>query len=451
MRHSHLIKPLLNEDYPMIAYGRGVFLYDVEGNKYLDGSSGAVTCLIGHGVQEIIETMHEQAKKVSFVYRSQFTNEPAEKLAETLSNWTNGQFPWTFFVNSGSEATETAMKIAIQYWQEVGKPTKTHIISRYMSYHGITMGSLSLSGHTERRFRFSSLLEANPAVSPPYCYRCPFDKTYPDCQLMCANELERVIKRTGSDHIAAFIAEPIVGAAGGVIIPPKGYYQRIREICDRHEILFIADEVMTGIGRTGKNFALEHWLVQPDMIATGKGLGAGYTPIAATLVSPKVMFPILKGSGSIMSGHTYSANPQSAAISLAVLDYIEKHQLIQQVKEKSQFLEQELLKLKGYHPMIGDIRGLGLFFGIEFVSDQLNKIPFRKELNITSLIVKKAQKKGLLVYPSQTGIEGDCGDAVIIAPPLTIEEEEMKELVTIFDKTLSEIERELQIAEIIPS
>lgn len=451
MTHSHLIKPLLNEEYPMIAYGRGVYLFDMNGKKYLDGSSGAVTCTIGHGVKEVIDTMTEQAKKVSFVYRSQFTNEPAEKLAEKLCEWTNGHFPWTFFVNSGSEATETAMKIAIQYWQEVGKPTKTHIISRFMSYHGITMGSLSLSGHAERRFRFTSLLEANPAVSPPYCYRCPFDKTYPDCQLMCATELERVIKRIGKDHIAAFIAEPVVGAAGGVIIPPKGYYQKIREICDRYEILFIADEVMTGIGRTGKRFALEHWFVQPDLIATGKGLGAGYTPIAATLVSPKVMFPILKGSGSIMSGHTYSANPQSAAVALSVLNYIEKNQVLDNAKKMTKLLDHGLQLLKGKHPMIGEVRGLGLFYGIEFVCDPLYKIPFRKELNLTALIVKKAQNKGLLVYPSQTGIEGDSGDAVIIAPPLTIKEEEVHELLQIFDDTLTDIERELQIAEIIPS
>jgi len=435
----------------MISHGSGVYLYDEEGKKYLDGSSGAVTCVIGHGVKEIIDAMQEQAKKISFVYRSQFTNEPAESLAKKLNDWTNGNFPWTFFVNSGSEATETAMKIAIQYWQEVGKPTKTHVISRWMSYHGITMGSLSLSGHTERRFRFTSLLEANPAVSPPYCYRCPFDKTYPDCQLFCADELEKVIKRIGKDHIAAFIAEPIVGAAGGVIVPPKGYYQRIREICDRNEILFIADEVMTGIGRSGKRFAIEHWLVQPDIIATGKGLGAGYTPIGATMVSQKIMFPIINGSGSIMSGHTYSANPQSAAIALAVLEYIEKNKLIESIDKKSQYLFSKLLKLKNIHPIIGDIRGLGLFFGIEFVTDTINKIPFRKEINVTSLIVKKAQQNGLLIYPSQAGIEGDSGDAVIVAPPLTINEKEMDELIDKLDQTLAEIEGDLQILEIIPS
>ncbi|WP_243385889.1 aspartate aminotransferase family protein [Bacillus kexueae] len=451
MTHSHLIKPLLNVDYPIVSYGRGIYLYDVEGKQYLDGSSGAVTCIIGHGVKEIIDTMKKQAEKVSFVYRSQFTNEPAEKLAEKLNDWTNGHFPWTFFVNSGSEATETAMKIAIQYWQEVGKPTKTHVISRFMSYHGITMGSLSLSGHTERRFRFAPLLEANPAVSPPYCYRCPFDKQYPDCQYMCATELERVVKRIGKDHIAAFIAEPIVGAAGGVIIPPKGYYQKIREICDRHEILFIADEVMTGIGRTGKRFALEHWLVQPDIIATGKGLGAGYTPIAATLVNAKVMFPIITGSGFIMSGHTYSANPQSTAIALSVLEYIEKHELLSNVKKVGPTLEKGLYNLKNKHTMIGDVRGIGLFYGIEFVSDSLYKIPFRKELNLTSLIVKRAQEKGLLIYPSQTGIEGDCGDAIIISPPLTINEKEIDQLLERLDDTLSDIERELQIVEIIPS
>jgi adenosylmethionine-8-amino-7-oxononanoate aminotransferase len=317
---------MMNDFYPTATHGEGIYLYDHTGKKYVDGSSGAVTASIGHGVPEIIEAMHEQAKKVSFVYRSQFTSEPAEVLAQKLNNLVNAaEDYWSFFVNSGSEATETAMKIAIQHWQEQGVFRKQKIISRWVSYHGITLGALSMSGHVKRRERFVPLLENYPSVSAPYCYRCPFNQTFPDCQLFCANDLETAIQRIGAEHIAAFIAEPIVGAAGGVIVPPVGYYQQISNICNRHNILFIADEVMTGIGRTGKMFGMDHWGVKPDIIALGKGMSAGYTAIAAALVSDKVMKPILQGSGSIMSGHTYSANPQSAAIALAVLNYIEKH------------------------------------------------------------------------------------------------------------------------------
>ena len=345
MKREHLIKPVLDHHYPTIQYGKGVFLYDDQGKAYIDASSGAVTAGIGHGVQEIIDAMLEQASKVSFVYRSQFTSEPAEQLAKKLSDLAPGNDYWAFFVNSGSEATETAMKIAIQHWQEKGRLGKNKVISRRMSYHGITMGALSMSGHVLRRRRFIPLLEDFPVVAPPYCYRCPLSKTYPSCKLACADDLETAIKRIGAEHIAAFIAEPIIGAAGGAIVPPEGYYKKIKEICERNEILFIADEVMTGIARTGAMFGMQHFDVEPDLMALGKGMSAGYTPMAAALVKDHVMEPILKGSKSIMSGHTYSANPQSAAVSLAVLAYIEKHQLVEAAESKGSYLLAQLRQM----------------------------------------------------------------------------------------------------------
>ena len=329
---------MLNEDYPMIEYGKGVYLYDVEGKKYLDASSGAVTANIGHGVREISDAMKKQADKVSFVYRSQFTSEPAERLAQKLAALVGGHLSWSFFVNSGSEATETAMKVAIQYWQEKGIQTKNKILSRWVSYHGITLGALSMSGHTGRRARFVPLLEDFPAIHPPYCYRCPYNQTAPECGYLCAQELETAINRIGAEHIAAFIAEPIVGASGGAITPPKDYYKKIKQICERHDILFIADEVMTGFGRTGTMLACEHWNVIPDIVALGKGMGAGYTPIAATLVGDHVMEPIRKGSKMVMSGHTLSANPLSCATSLAVIDYLERQNLFAAVAKKSSYL-----------------------------------------------------------------------------------------------------------------
>lgn len=292
VENSFLIKPMLDEKYPTIDHGKGVYLVDDDGKKYLDAASGAVTANIGHGVEEIIEAMQVQAKKVSFVYRSQFTSEPAEKLAKKIAEWTPGELNWSFFVNSGSEATETAMKMAIQYWQEKGIQSKTKVLSRWVSYHGITMGALSMSGHPGRRARFVPLLEDLPAINPPYCYRCPYKLEAPSCGYLCAQELETAIKRIGADKIAAFIAEPIIGAAGGAIAPPKDYFKIIKEICDHNEILFIADEVMTGFGRTGTMLACEQWGVVPDIIALGKGMGAGYAPIAAAVASEKVMEPI---------------------------------------------------------------------------------------------------------------------------------------------------------------
>lgn len=442
MKRSFLIKPMLDDDYPTAKYGKGIYIYDENDKQYLDGSSGAVTAGIGHAVPEIIEAMHAQAQKISFVYRSQFTTEEAERLAEKLSHIEfikDGEY-CSFFVNSGSEATETAMKIAIQYWQEQGKPTKNKVISRWTSYHGITMGALSLSGHSERRKRFVSLLDDLPTIHAPYCYRCPFAESFPGCQLKCASELEGAIQRLGADQIAAFIAEPIIGAAGAVIVPPEGYYERIKEICERYEILFIADEVMTGIGRTGKMLAMEHWDVKPDIIALGKGMSAGYTPIAATLVSEEVMKPIRQGSKVIMSGHTYSANPQSAAVALAVLDYIERHHLVEEAAENGAYLLNELQKLAKNYPIIGDVRGKGLMAGVEFVSNFFSKYPFSKNVNLTYRIVATARDKGLLIYPASAGIEGGDGDAVIISPPLTIKKHEIDQLIHIFRDTIEEVQ-----------
>lgn len=442
---SYLIKPFLDQAYPLVRFGKGIYLYDADGKEYIDGSSGAVTASIGHGVPEIAEAMKKQADKVSFVYRSQFTSEPAERLAQKLKDWAPGDVNWSFFVNSGSEATETALKVALQYWQEKGKPSKIKIISRWMSYHGITLGALSMSGHTGRRERFSSLLEDFPSVDPPYCYRCPFEKTYPDCQLMCASQLEKVILREGADHIAAFIAEPVIGASGAAIVPPAGYYEKIREICDKYDILFIADEVMCGIGRTGKAFAIDHWGVVPDMITAGKGLTGGYTPLAVTLISDKVMQPVLEGSKLIMSGHTYSANPQAAATGVAVLSYMEKHNLTERSRLMGDVLLNELAVLEQKHPIIGNVRGIGLLAGVEFVSNIFNKLPFASEISVSKLIIQSCMKKGLLVYPASAGIEGAGGDAVLIAPPLTITEEEIKKLIHKFEAALKDVQTDLQL------
>jgi adenosylmethionine-8-amino-7-oxononanoate aminotransferase len=387
--------------------------------------------------------MKAQAEKVSFVYRSQFTTEAAEKLAKKMKELSPGDLNWSFFVNSGSEATETAMKIAIQYWQEKGQYKKTKIISRWMSYHGITMGALSMSGHLFRRERFELTLQKYPAVSAPYYYRDANGKTIEQCDEAYAMEFEKEILRIGEDSIAAFIAEPIVGAAGGALTPSETYFQKMKAICDKYNILFIADEVMTGAGRTGKMFAMEHFRVVPDIMAAGKGLSAGYTPIAATVVSDKVMEPILTGSNAIMSGHTFSANPQSAAVALAVLNYMDKNNLVENAAEKGMYLKEKMGKISAVSEIIGDVRGKGLLLGIEFVRNKMTKQPFPKEMDLVNKVVSANFAEGLLVYPANAGKRGIDGDAVIIAPPMTITYEEVDDLVYRFKRSLEEVEKRL--------
>jgi adenosylmethionine-8-amino-7-oxononanoate aminotransferase len=443
MVHSFLIKPMFGDIYPVIDYGKGIYLFDMDGKRYLDASSGAVTANIGHGVTEIIEAMNEQAKKVSFVYRSQFTSIAAEKLADKMANMLPGDLNWCFFVNSGSEATETAMKMAIQYWQEKGVQTKTKVLSRWVSYHGITLGALSMSGHPGRRARFVPLLEDFPVINPPYCYRCPYNLKEDNCGYLCAHELETAIKRIGADQIAAFIAEPVIGAAGGAIAPPKDYYKVIKNICENNDILFIADEVMTGCGRTGTMLACEQWGISPDIVALGKGMGAGYAPIAAAIASEKVIEPILAGTKVVMSGHTLSANPQACAAALAVLEYLDKNNIIQEVEGKGNYLLKQLEKLKQRYPFIGDVRGKGLLLGIEFVQDVVSKNPFPRNAQITQSIVALAKEKGLLIYPAGAGIDGINGDSIIISPPLTISNNEMEELIHLLKATFEDFSNQL--------
>jgi adenosylmethionine-8-amino-7-oxononanoate aminotransferase len=329
-------------------------------------------------------------------------------------------------VNSGTEATETAMKIAIQHFQEKGMKGKQKIISRWMSYHGITVGALSMSGHPLRRQRFVSLLEDYPTLSPPYCFRCPVHLSYPTCKIACATQLEAAIENIGPEQIAAFIAEPIIGAAGAAITPPLEYYKIIKDMCEYYNILFIADEVMTGMGRTGKWFAMEHWDVTPDIMTLGKGLTAGYTPMAAVMVSDAVMEPIVQGSKSIMSGHTFSANPLSAAVSLAVVEYIEKHGLVEAAAKKGRYLQEKLRALQQQFACIADVRGKGLLFGLEL------HVP-------NSSLIAAAMQHGLLLYPAVAGRNGKSETAVLIAPPLTISDSELDEMLMLLQISLQEV------------
>lgn len=442
--NTHVFNRNLQKYYPVVERGEGIYLIDRNGKKYIDGSGGAAVVGIGHGVKEITEAMVRQAEKVSFAHSSQFTSQPAIDLAEKLVLLAPLGLTRVYFLSGGSEAVETAIKMARQYQVERGKPEKYKVISRWTSYHGNTLGALALSGHTGRRHFYLPLLQHTPHIQPAYCYRCPFGLKPENCGLECASDLEKTILYEGPDSVSAFIAEPIVGATAGVLVPRDGYFQKIREICDRYDILFISDEVMTGMGRTGKNFGIDHWGVTPDMIVAGKGLSSGYTPIAAVIVKEEIYRKIKEGTGAFVHGHTYSQNPLSCAIAGAVIDYLLKHDLISRAAQMGEYFLSALKTLRR-HNIVGDVRGRGLFAGIEFVRDQNTKQPFPPQKKLNALIGQRAFAKGLITYPGGGGADGLRGDHLLLAPPFIITHEEMDQIVDILDQTINEVSKEINL------
>ncbi len=432
------------KSYPVMVRGQGVYLYDASGREYLDAVGGISVVNVGHGVPEIIAAMREQAEKVAFVHGGSFANQAAGALCEELAAWAPPGMGKIVLLSGGSEATETAMKLARQYHLERGRPRKYRIVSRWTSYHGNTIGALSMSGRTAWRRDFTPYLLNFPKVQPPYCYRCPYLASHPACGVACADELERVITLEGADDIAAFIAEPVIGTSAAGVTPPPEYYPRIREICDRNDILFIADEVITGIGRTGKNFGIQHWGVVPDMITTAKALSSGYVPLAAVILHDRVYGAIAQGSGQMTQGFTYSGHPLSASVGLAVLKYLKAHQLVAQAGRIGAVLLRRLEELKRF-PIVGDARGTGLILGLEFVADQASKRPFPPELGVTRRIVEATLAEGVMVVPGMSGmIDGRAGDHIQISPPYIFSEEHVERLVRALSVAIEKVMREMR-------
>jgi adenosylmethionine-8-amino-7-oxononanoate aminotransferase len=439
---DHVFYRHSRKSYPTAVRGQGIYIYDSTGKRYIDGSAGAAVVGIGHGVKEITEAMVRQAEKISFAHGSQFTSEASIELASKLIRLAPEGMTRVYFLSGGSEAVETAIKLARQYQIERGKPEKYKVISRWTSYHGNTLGALAFSGHTRRRRLYLPLMLHTPHIAPAYCYRCPFSLQPQTCSLECAADLEKTLLYEGPDSVSAFLAEPMVGATAGALIPREGYYQKIREICDRYDVLFISDEVMTGMGRTGKNFGIDHWKVKPDMIAAAKGLSSGYTPMGAVIVKEEIHRVIQEGSGAFVHGHTYSQNPLSAAIGCAVVDYLLKHDLISRSAETGKYFHRALKSLER-HSFVGDVRGKGLFGGIEFVKDKKTKEPFDPKLRLNGLIANRAFEKGLITYPGGGGADGIRGDHLLLAPPFIITEEQIDDLVGILDQTFTEVGKEI--------
>jgi len=431
------------KSYPVIVRGKGPYLYDREGREYLDAVGGISVVNIGHGVEEVIAAMRAQAERVAFVHGGAFANEPAMALAEELARWAPAGMDKVLLLSGGSEATETAMKLAFQYHLERGKAGKYRIISRWTSYHGNTIGSLSMSGRTAWRRLFAPQLLHFPKIHPPYCYRCPYGQSYPSCKIACAEDLERTITFEGPESIAAFIAEPVIGTSAAGVTPPPEYYPRVREICDKHDVLFIADEVITGVGRTGRNFGIEHWGVVPDIITTAKGLSSGYAPLAAVILHEKVYGAIVKGSGQTTQGFTFSGHPLCCTVGLAVLKYLKEHQLVENAARIGKFMLERLTSLKRF-PIVGDVRGLGMLQGVEFVADQATKRPFPAEVGVTRRIVEGALAEGVMIVPGMSGmIDGALGDHIQISPPFVFTEANVEQLVGAVEKAIQKVMREL--------
>jgi adenosylmethionine-8-amino-7-oxononanoate aminotransferase len=425
-RSTPLFSRNLRKGYPVAVKGEGCWIVDAEGKRYLDASGQAAVVSIGHGVQEIGRAMAEQSGRIAFAHTTQFHSEPAEKLAARLLAIAPGKFRdagRVYFTSGGSEATETAIKLARQYFLECGQPSRYRVLSRRQSYHGSTLGAMSVSGNVARRRPYAPLIAEWGHVAPCFCYHCPFDKTFPECNLACADDLDAFLRTNDVSTVAAFLFEPVVGATLGAAAAVDGYTARIAEICRKHGILLIADEVMTGMGRTGKPFASEHWGLEPDMILTGKGIASGYAPLGAVLVAPRLVEAFEKGSAAFMHGFTYQAHPVATAAGNAVFDYLESHKLFARVTPAGETLRRALVTLES-HANVGQIRGSGLLLGVEFVKRRETREPFRKEAGIADKIKQAALEKNVLLYPGQGCVDGVAGDHVLLAPPFIIKPEE---------------------------
>ena len=416
------------KSFPTAIRGEGSWIVASDGQKYLDASGQAAVVSIGHGVQSVADAMAAQASQIAFAHTTQFHSASAEELAARLlalapPNFANGR---VYFTSGGSEATETAIKLVRQFHLESGAPQKFRVVSRRQSYHGSTLGAMSVSGNVARRAPYQPLLHDWGHIAPCFCYRCPFGKTFPTCNIACADDLESFFVANDAASVSAFIFEPVVGATLGAAAPPDGYIQRIAEICRNRGVVFIADEIMTGMGRTGKPFAVNHWSVEPDLILVGKGVASGYAPLGAVLISERVVAAFTKGSGAFQHGFTYQAHPVSTAAGNAVLDILEEQTLFARVASAAKTLRESLAPLV-VHPNVGEIRGLGLLLGIEFVKNKSTREPFPKEQNIAEKIRHAMLQKNVLAYPTQGCVDGSHGDHILLAPPfiLTFEESQL--------------------------
>ncbi|MCV6597626.1 MAG: aspartate aminotransferase family protein [Mangrovicoccus sp.] len=426
---SHIFARNSRHIPPQISHGDGAYLYDRDGKAYLDGSGGAAVSCLGHSDAAVAQAIREQLGQVAFAHTGFFTSQPAEDLAERLVHLAPEGIDQVYLVSGGSEAVESALKLARQYYVELGQPQRRHVIARRQSYHGNTLGALAVGGNAWRRAQFDPMLIETHHVAPCYAYRDQrADETPQAYGLRLAAELEAKIHELGPETVMGFIAEPVVGATAGALAPVPGYFKALREICDRHGILLILDEVMCGMGRTGTLFACEQDQVRPDILAVAKGLGAGYQPVGAMLCSAQIHDTIAAGSGFFQHGHTYNGHPIAAAAANAVLSRLSDDGLVTRAADIGAKLRAALEDQFGQHPHIGDIRGRGMFLGLELVADRGSKTPFPSETNLAPRLKAAAFEAGLICYPMGGTIDGKQGAHVLLAPPFILSEAQIGEL-----------------------
>ncbi|GGA66924.1 aspartate aminotransferase family protein [Nitratireductor aestuarii] len=415
---------------PVAAAARGIEIFDAQGRSYIDASGGAAVSCLGHGHPAVLEAMRAQMETIAYAHTGFFTTDIAEKLAEMLVEDAPKGLEHVYLVSGGSEAVEAALKMARQYFVEIGQPQRRHIIARRQSYHGNTLGALATGGNEWRREQFRPLLVETHHIDPCFAYRFQQEgESDEDYAARAANALEEKLLELGPETVLAFVAETVVGATAGAVPPVADYFRRIREICDRYGVLLILDEVMCGMGRTGTLHACEQEGIAPDLMTIAKGLGGGYQPIGAVLVSSKIYDAMKAGSGFFQHGHTYMGHPMAAAAAVAVQETIRRENLLSNVKAMGSLLEERLKARFGNHHHVGDIRGRGLFQAIELVEDRASKRPFNPSRKVNAAIKKEAMARGLMVYPMGGTIDGVTGDHVLLAPPFIVTQEDIDRIV----------------------
>jgi hypothetical protein len=444
MAKSHVFHRNSRANYPVAVRGEGVYIYDKNGKQYLDGCGGAAVSCLGHDNADVRQAMIDQINNIAYAHTGFFTNDAMEQLADYLCNQAPGDIDKAYFVSGGSEAVESAIKLARQYFLEQGKTNKRYVIARWQSYHGNTLGALSAGGNRWRRMQFEPLLVEMAHITPCYEYRYKEDEesSYEFGQRV-ANELEHKIQELGADNVMAFMAEPVVGATMGCVPAVEGYFKRIREICDKYDVLLILDEIMCGMGRTGTRFAYEQEGAVPDILTLAKSLGGGYQPIGAMMTSSKIHDVIKNGSGFFQHGHTYLGHATACAAALAVQQYIDANNLLENVVVQGNYLQQQLKERFLHLPYVGDVRGKGLFQAIELVVDKETKSPFDTGLKLHAKIKAAAMENGLMCYPMGGTVDGKQGDHIMFAPPFVINQAQVDDMLERFDKAFSSVMKAL--------
>jgi adenosylmethionine-8-amino-7-oxononanoate aminotransferase len=429
MRYSHphgqVFYRKMDHGRPKIARGEGIYLWDESGTQYIDGSGGPLVVNVGHGRSEVIEAMDRQAQAAAYVHAIMFTSEPVERFAAELAKILPLPDARSYFLSSGSEVVEAAIKLARQIQLARGEGSRHLVISRWQSYHGLSFGALSVSGRQSMRLPYSDMFLDMPHIDPPYPYRDPVSG------IEAADRLERMIQELGPRKVAAFIAEPISGASLGAVAPPDEYWARIRQICDRHGVLFIADEVLVGLGRTGKWWGIDHWHVQPDILVTSKGLAGGYFPLGLVAARGTDVELIRQSLADFNHGGTFSHHAVGAAAGLATLQIIQDEKLVDRAADMGNYLGQRLAFAFSEHPNVGDIRGRGLFWALELVQERDSKEPFPADRHLAWEIWQRAFDLGLIVYYSQGCADGRNGDVIMLGPPLIVNREQLDQMVDI--------------------